>query len=259
MILVDTHNHIYAQEFDTDREAALERSRQAGVEHLVIVGNDHVSNQDMMRLLPLYADHKITLGVHPHHIQDWNSNTIAWIEDQVQLPQLVGIGETGLDYFRNPHEPLAQEKVMRAQIELALKYNLIVVFHIRDAFADAKRIISEYPSLRFVIHCFTGSSTDVEWITALGGYISLSGIITFPNAKDLQEATKSIPGDRLLLETDSPYLSPGRYRGQRCEPAFISVTYQKVAEIRSVPVEELANQILGNAKTIFGFSSFATR
>lgn len=257
MVLVDSHCHIHLPEFNPDRRAVLDRAKATGVEKLVLVGNDHSSNQDLIRLLPEYSDQKITLGIHPHHIEEWTEETHTWIKDHLGLRQVAAIGETGLDYFRNQHSPIDQEKVMRAQIELALAHDLPVVFHIRDAFPNARRIISEYVQLRFVMHCFTGTKEDVEWISALGGYISLSGIVTFANAQELRQAAVIIPYDHLLLETDSPFLAPGKYRGQRAEPAFIVETYQIVAKLLNIPLDQLAARIEQNAKTVFGFSDFS--
>ncbi len=253
MNFVDTHCHLHLAEFDTDRELVLSRAKEAGVKHVVLVGNDHISNQRLIEQLPLFTDQKITLGIHPHHIEEWTPHTIAWIKEHLSLPQVAAIGETGLDYFKNSHSPLAQEKVMRAQIELALTYHLPVVFHIRDAFNDAERIIGDYPDLQFIMHCFTGSEHDVHWIAERKGFISLSGIVTFANANALQKAAALIPAQALLIETDSPFLAPGKHRGQRAEPAFIIETYKHIAALRNTSVEELAAQVYSNAKTVFGF------
>jgi TatD DNase family protein len=129
------------------------------------------------------------LGIHPHHVDEWNNDVLSWMKDRIEDKKLIAIGETGLDNFRNAHSPLLQEKVLRAQIELAIAYEKPVVLHVRDVFDGIRRILDDYHGLRFVMHCFTGSSDDATWIIEKGGYISLSGIVTFTSARDLQRVS----------------------------------------------------------------------
>lgn len=255
---IDSHCHIHLSEFDADREAVFERAHAANVHYFMVVGNDHVSNQQGFSLLQNRPDCYFALGIHPHHVHEWSPGVKQWIETQLMHPRVKAIGEAGLDYYRNPYPKAQQESVLRAQIELALSYNKPIVLHIRDAFDDAYTILKDYPSLRFVMHCFTGSPKDVEWIVAMGGYISLSGIVTFANAYTLKEAATFIPQNRLLWETDSPFLAPGKYRGRRCEPAFIVETAQAIADLYQTPLPQLAQQVLLNTKTVFGFEDIST-
>ncbi len=240
-------------EFDPDRDQVFARAHQAGVESFMIVGNDHTTNLTGFALLSGRPDCFFALGIHPHHVHEWNSEVSLWLDEKMQDPKVKAVGEAGLDYFRTTNSKELQEAVFRAQIELALKYQKPIVLHIRDAFTDAQRILNDYPTLRFVVHCFTGTAQDVAWIVRLGGYISLSGIVTFTNAKELQAAVPTIPLDHLLWETDSPFLSPGQHRGKRCEPAFVVETAQKVADLYQTSLGKLAPQVLQNTKTIFGF------
>ncbi len=250
---IDSHCHIHLPEFDADRDQVFERAHKAGVETFMVVGNDHATNLTGFDLLQARPDCFFALGIHPHHVQEWNSAVNLWLAEKMLHPKVKAVGEAGLDYFKTSNSTELQEIVFRAQIDLALKYQKPIVLHIRDAFADAYRILSDYPKLKFIVHCFTGTALDVEWIVRLGGYISLSGIVTFSNAKELQAAVPTIPMERLLWETDSPFLSPGQYRGKRCEPAYVVETAQKVADLYQTSLAKLAPLVLQNTKTIFGF------
>lgn len=250
---IDSHCHIHLSEFDADRDQVFARAHQVGVETFMIVGDDHATNVTGFELLSDRPDCFFSLGIHPHNVHEWNSEVRVWLEEKMQHPKVKAVGETGLDYFKTTNSKELQEKVFRAQIDLALQYQKPIVLHIRDAFSDAYRILSDYPKLKFIVHCFTGTADDIKWIVKLGGYISLSGIVTFSNAKELQAAVPTIPADRLLWETDSPFLSPGPFRGKRCEPSFVVVTAQKVADLYQTPLTKLAPLVLQNTKTIFGF------
>lgn len=254
---IDSHCHIHLSEFDFDREAVFDRAHSVGVHYFMIVGNDHQSNQQGFDLLQNRSDCYFALGIHPHHVEEWTPEVQLWIENKLLHPKVKAVGEAGLDYCKNPYPKQQQEIVLRQQIDLALKYNKPIVLHIRDAFEDAYTILKDYPSLQFVMHCFTGTQKDIEWIVQMGGYISLSGIVTFANASSLKEIVPKIPRDRLLWETDSPFLAPGKYRGKRCEPAFITVTAQTIADLYQIPLSQLAEQVLMNTKTIFDFEGIS--
>lgn len=255
---IDSHCHIHLSEFDLDREAVFERAHAVGVHYFMVVGNDHQSNQQGFDLLQSRSDCYFALGIHPHHINEWTAEVKQWIDDKMTHPKVKAVGEAGLDYFKNPYSKEQQETVLRDQIDLALKYNKPIVLHIRDAFDDAYHILKDYPRLRFVMHCFTGSQKDIEWIVQMGGYISLSGIVTFANAKTLKDVVPSIPRDKLLWETDAPFLAPGKHRGKRCEPSFIIETAQTVADLYQTALPQLADQVLINTKTIFDFEDIST-
>lgn len=256
---IDSHCHIHLPEFAADRDAVFERAHAANVHYFMIVGNDHASNQQGFALLQNRPDCYFALGIHPHYAHEWTLEVKDWIEKQLTHPHVKAVGEAGLDYFKNPHPKDLQESVLRGQIELALKYHKPIVLHIRDAFDDAYTVLKDYPNLKFVMHCFTGTEKDIEWIVAMGGYISLSGIVTFANAHALKEIVPFIPQDKLLWETDSPFLSPGKHRGHRCEPAFIIETAQTIADLYQTSLSQLATRVLQNTKTIFGFEDISTQ
>jgi len=253
MKLIDSHCHIHLSEFDADRDQVMSRAHDVGIETMIVVGNDHMSNQVLVSFVQDQETCFMTLGIHPHHVDEWDANVLSWMKDHMHDPKLIAIGETGLDYFRNEHTPLAQEKVLRAQIELAIECDKPVVLHCRNAFLDMQRILHDYPTSRFIMHCFTGDADDVAWIVEMGGFISLSGIVTFPNAKDLQETAKGIPDDRLLVETDAPFLAPHNQRGKRCEPSFVVETVQKIADLKALAMNEFAEKVYKNTKKAFGF------
>lgn len=251
-MFIDSHCHIHLPEFDQDRESVFEQAHAAAIEHFMIIGNDHESNKIGFDMLKDREDCSFALGIHPHHAMEWSLEIETWLKEHCQHPKVKAIGEAGLDYYRNQVSKVEQEKVLRSQIELALTHQIPIVLHIRDAFLDAYRILAEYPHLKFIVHCFTGTKNDVDWIIQLGGYISLSGIVTFTNAKSLQKLVPSIPNERLLWETDAPFLAPGQYRGKRCEPAFLVETAEMIATLRQTNFAVLAEQVLKNTKTIFG-------
>lgn len=253
MKFIDSHCHIHLPEFDDDRNDVISRAHEANVKNMIVVGNDHESNKALVSFVHGQEDCFMVLGIHPYHVDQWNNDVVAWMKDHMLDKKLLGVGETGLDYFRNTSSPLVQEKMLRAQIELAIAYRKPVVLHVRDAFPDIKRILCDYPGLHFVMHCFAGNGDDVAWIIERGGYISLSGIVTFPNAKELQETVKSIPIHRLLVETDAPFLAPRSHRGQRCEPSFVVEIVQKIAELQAIPMLELSEKIYENTKKAFDF------
>ncbi|MBP7057092.1 TatD family hydrolase [Candidatus Gracilibacteria bacterium] len=256
---IDSHCHIQLNEFDDDREAVIARALERGVNKMIIVGNDHQSNVDRFELLLSHPHCYQVIGIHPYHANEWNEVVQQWLEERLVLPQVIAVGEAGLDYFRPPTDKQVQQATLHAQIQLALQYNKPIVLHIRDAFDDTKAILSQYPGIRFVVHCFTGTVTDVSWICELGGYISLSGIVTFANATTLREASMTIPTDRLIIETDAPFLAPTPHRGQRCEPAFVADTAQYLAQLRNQDLESFATQIYQNTKKAFGFGGSATQ
>lgn len=253
MKLIDSHCHVHMSEFDADREQVIKSAHDAGIEKMIVVGNDHETNLKLVDFIQNQDSCYITLGIHPHYVGEWNANVLSWLKEHMHDEKLIAVGEAGLDYFRNEHTPANQEKVLRAQIELAIEYKKPVVLHVRDAFSDMERILRDYPGLKFVMHCFTGTADDVAWIVEKGGYISLSGIVTFSNAKDLQETAKVIPENHLLVETDAPFLSPQANRGKRCEPSFMVETVQKIAELKNIPLEDLARNTYENTRKAFGF------
>lgn len=259
MPLIDTHCHVQAEAFDADRAETLERARLS-LEACIIVGDDLDASHRAIALCGpgIYA---IT-GVHPYHAALLWSGTptteSAAARDALRSlalsPGVVGIGETGLDYFRYCATPKAiQRQAFIIQLELARELNLPVVIHNRDAHEDVSAILDEYAPLPAggVMHCFAGGPAFVERTLGWGLHISFAGNVTFPKAQELREAAQAVPVEHLLIETDSPYLAPQPVRGKRCEPAYLHYTLESLAETRGETVEELARHTSENARRLF--------
>lgn len=258
-MLIDTHAHIDAADFDGDRDAVLSRARDAGVGAIIVAGAAR-SVEDLERTadcadmeidgVELYA----TAGVHPHEARHFTGEHAAAIAELAGRPRIVAVGETGLDYHYNHSPPEIQRQVFARQIEIAREVGLPVVCHIRDAHDEAREILdaSGAAEVGAVIHCFTGDPDDAAAYVERGFYISLSGIVTFgASAEPIREAVRRIPADRILVETDSPYLAPVPMRGKRNEPAFVAHTAARIAQLRGITEAELAELTTANARAAF--------
>jgi TatD DNase family protein len=259
--LFDTHAHLDAPQFAADREAVVARARDAGVE-IICVSTDLESSVATVRLVG--ARHAVPLrcavGIHPHEAGryvdgcDLGLETRKRLADLTKNPRVVAIGEIGLDYFKNYAPRSAQLSVFRAQLELARELNLPVIVHMRDAAEDLLTELRSFPGLRGVIHSFTGDQELANHILALDFYLGLNGIVTFSKDPALREAVQRIRMDRLLIETDAPYLAPVPHRGRRNEPAFVRHVAEFIADLRGLSPEELARVTTGNVRELFGFS-----
>jgi TatD DNase family protein len=254
--LVDSHCHLELKDFGDEREAVIARAHAAGVGSLICIGSgaslDEVRNA--VALAESHATIWAAIGIHPHDVARMPADAMAEIERlALTHPRVVAVGETGLDFHYNYSPADAQRQSMREFIRIAHKAHKPVSFHIRDAHDDARRIMEEerIGEVGGVIHCFTGNLADAQAYVALGLHISFSGIVTFKSAKDIQEAAAWVPADKLLLETDCPYLAPVPVRGKRNEPAYIAHTAEFVARLRGVPVEQLAASAAASTRSLF--------
>lgn len=257
--LVDTHCHLADPKLRVDLEAILERARAAGLGMMVAVGaiGSIDIDRETVAIAERNADVYAAVGVHPHDAKDCDDERIAQLRDLAQSPRVVAIGESGLD-FHYMHSPVeAQEVALRRQLELAAEVNRPIVIHCRDAEARLAAIVREVgmPPRGGVIHCFTGDAAAAREFLALGFYISFSGIVTFKSAATLREAAPMVPADRLLAETDAPYLAPEPYRGKVNEPAFVARTFDVLARLRNSDRDALAAQIAANAARVFGIAA----
>jgi TatD DNase family protein len=239
MSLIDTHAHLDLLEGGVDQ--ALERAGAAGVSGIIAVGIDLESSRRAIAFAKRFHQVRAVIGIHPHDASRLDKAGLRVLEQLAGDPRVVGIGETGLDFYRNrsPHED--QERAFRAQIELAKELGLAVVVHDRDAHADTMRILEDYQPFEnaLVLHCFSGELDMALACIEMGGYISVSGPVTFLNAKRLQEIVRELPLKRLLIETDSPFLSPHPFRGKPNSPERLVLIAEKVAELKGVSVQEL--------------------
>ncbi len=248
-LIFDSHAHYDDERFDGLRDELLCDLNKNGVCGIVTCGCDSKSCHNAIDLAEKYDFVYAAVGIHPGCIDSGTS--IDEIERFARHEKCVAIGEIGLDYYWEPYDSEAQKQLFIKQIELAKKLDLPVIVHDRDAHADTLEILKEYKP-KGVVHCFSGSPEMAAEILKIGMYIGVGGVVTFKNAKRLPETVALIPDDRLLTETDAPYLSPVPYRGETNHSGYITLTAAKIAEIRGKSAEEILHLATKNAKTLFG-------
>ena len=250
---VDCHSHIHVREFDQDREVVIQRARDAGVSTLINVGFDTEGNFHALALAKKYDFIYATMGIHPHLADEWNEHVARKITDAVRTePKIVALGEMGLDYYKNFQPKELQQHVFKEQLKIAQELNLPVIIHCRDAFEDTFKILDEIGNEKVLMHCFTGTIEEARECWKRGYYMAFTGIITYPTAEDLRQVVKECPIDKLLIETDCPYLAPQRHRGKRNEPAFLVETAQQVIATKGLSEAVFQKQLLQNIKILFG-------
>jgi TatD DNase family protein len=258
-VLVDTHCHLADPKLRGDVDAILVRAREAGVGMIVSVGAIGTIEIDRATVAIAEANRDVyaAIGVHPHDAKDCDVARIAAVRDLARSTRVVAIGESGLDFHYLHSAREEQEDALRRHLELAAELGHPIVIHCRDAEARLAGIVREtgMPPRGGVIHCFTGDSAAAREFLALGFYISFSGILTFKNAAAVREAARIVPNDRVMIETDSPYLAPEPLRGKRNEPAFVARTFDVLARVRNADRAALAQNIFDNASRLFRIAS----
>ena len=254
---VDIHTHLNFLELEPAQ--AVQEARANGVGGLITIGtcpNDHGTVLSLAEQYPGYV--YCTLGVHPHDAKDYDEKCEEFMVAHFADPRVVAVGEIGLDFYYDNSPRDQQEQVFRRQLELSVEHNLPVQIHTRDAEPETISILKEFSGkVRGVIHCFTGTQKLADEALALGLNISASGIVTFKSAKALQEVIRSVPLPRLHVETDAPFLTPVPFRGKKNQPAFVVHTAEKVAELKGVSMEELAQQTGANAQQVFSRAAWS--
>jgi TatD DNase family protein len=250
--ITDSHAHLYWRSFDADRAEVLARARAAGVERMVVVGTDVASSRAAFELAAGELDLFPTAGVHPHDARGADAGVLAEIEALCRRPECVGVGETGLDFFKEYSPRAAQIDRYQWHLSLARELNKPVVIHCRDAHDENARILREFAGVRGVMHCYSFGAAELEAYLELGLYISFSGIVTYPPNEANRAAAARVPDDRLLVETDCPYLAPQAVRGRRNEPAFAALTLAFLAGLRGTDAQALADRTTANACALFG-------
>ncbi len=264
-MFVDTHLHVADAKYDSDRQAVLDRAAAAGVTTLVEIAESPDTWEAAVSLADKNPFIYASLGIHPHHAHEagpdhWPSLSTK-LRELLKHPKVVAVGEFGLDYFRMQNTKEQQEYLFRQQLDLARETGKPIVIHCRDAHEDTRRVLKEYypdasyarhcPEPKGVIHCFTGTWEDAQTYLFHGFMLGIDGPVTYPNSKVLQENVVRLPLERLVLETDSPYLPPQTQRGQRNEPAAIPVIAAMIGSLKYKPTEDVARQTTANAKALF--------
>ncbi|MFJ7311027.1 TatD family hydrolase [Peribacillus frigoritolerans] len=255
-MLFDTHVHVNAEQFNEDLEDVIERAKEAGVDNMVVVGFDRPTIIRAMELIETYDFMYAAVGWHPVDAIDMTEDDLQWIEELSNHPKVVAIGEMGLDYHWDKSPKDVQIEVFRKQIRLAKKVGLPIIIHNREATADIVNILKEEEASRVggIMHCFSGSAETALECINMNFYISLGGPVTFKNAKKPKEVAAAVPLDRLLIETDCPYLAPHPYRGKRNEPSYVKLVAEQIAEIKQLTIEEVSQATTENAKKLFGIN-----
>ena len=253
-MLIDSHCHLDYYS-DADLPGVLARAAHAGVAELVTIGTTLPQSSKARALAEAHANVWCTVGIHPHHAAEASVPEPETIAALTEHPKVIGIGEAGLDYFydRSPRD--VQQTVFRAQIRAARLADLPLAIHARDADADIARVLQEESdsggAFAFLLHCFSSSRALAEAGVALGGYVSFSGILTFPKSSELRDIARDLPADRLLVETDAPYLAPVPFRGKRNEPGYVAHTARVLAEVRGLTPDALAALTTANFRRLF--------
>ncbi|MGA2773753.1 MAG: TatD family hydrolase [Bryobacteraceae bacterium] len=253
MRLVDSHVHLDDRKFDVDREAAIERALAAGVESMMAIGTGHgpPDLETAIRQAERYPFMLATIGVHPHDASKATPETFERLRDLARHPKVVAIGEIGLDYHYDFSPRDVQRSVFLEQLEIAAEAGKPIVIHSRESWPDTMALVALVgqavpPARRGILHCFTGDPQQAREALALGFHLAFGGVLTFPNAGAVREAARITPEDRLLVETDCPYLAPVPHRGQRNEPSFVVEVARRLAEVRGCTLDEIAGQTTRN-------------
>ena len=260
MRLTDTHCHLDFKDYDRDRAFVLARAWEAGLERILIPGIDRHSSQAALNLADRYAEIFAAVGMHPNSVQKWDVHTLGLLDEMAAHPKAVAIGEIGLDYYRDLTPQPLQKRVLRAQLGIAEQRNLPVVIHTRNSSDEDRACITETLDILAesrvtgVLHSFSGNQHEAKRALKLGFYIGITGPVTFKKAVALRDVISTIPIDRLLIETDSPYLTPVPKRGKRNEPAFVQFIAEKISEIHNQPPKVVAEITAANARRLFQWS-----
>lgn len=251
--MIDTHSHINFEDYKLNFEEFLSEIKHNEVEKVIIPGVEPSSFNEIISLCNKYEMIYGAIGVHPSEFQTYNQKVEAIIYRLIENSKIVAIGEIGLDYHYGNDSKEEQKNILRKQLKIAEETKLPVVIHDRESHEDVFEILQEYKLSNVIFHCFSGNSEFAKRCIDKGYYIGLGGVVTFKNAKDLKESTKIIPLDRILLETDAPYLAPVPFRGKTNSPAYLKYIAQEIANIKEINIEEVKKQTTINAKRIFNF------
>ncbi len=251
-MMIDSHAHLELRDFDSDREDVIKRARDAGVDAIVTIGIDLNDCRKAVEIAGNHDEVYAAVGIHPHEVKEINRQTYDQMRELAVMPKVVAYGEIGLDFFKNHSPRDVQLRRFGEQLELADDLNLPVIIHDREAHKETINLLSGWKGARRgVIHCFSGDYAMARKCLDLGFYISIPGTVTFPKAEILRDVVRRVPAESLLVETDAPFLTPAPHRGKRNESAYVKYTAMKVAEIKEMPFEKLAEITARNACELF--------
>ena len=250
--IFDTHAHYDSDSFDEDRENVIKELKENGVIGVLNCGSDLYGLRKSVELAKEFDMFYAAVGIHPENADEFNEDVVKEIKEFVKNEKVKAIGEIGLDYYWEENPPReVQKEVFRAQMKLADELNLPVVIHDRDAHKDTLEIMKEFPNVIGVVHCFSGSVEFAKECIKLGYYIGFTGVLTFKNAKKLVDVCREIPAERILVETDCPFMAPVPFRGKRNKSDYIEYIIDKMSEIRGISGEEMNEILLNNKKRLF--------
>ena len=254
-MLIDTHAHLEMHAFDEDRDEVVRRAGEAGIDAIVTVGTNLRDCRRAVAIAGRYDSVYAAIGIHPHDVNRIDGETYQLVRKLAGRPKVVAYGEIGLDFFRNRSPRSDQVRRFGEQLELAAELDLPVIIHDRDAHAETLKMLTGWKGGKGgIVHCFSGDAAMAGKCLDLGFYISVPGPVTYPKSERLLDVVRQVPLDRLLLETDAPYLSPQPFRGKRNEPAYVVYTARKVAETKGLPLEDVAAATSRNARAVFGIA-----
>ncbi len=251
-MFIDSHAHIQLSQFDRDRDAVLKRAHEAGVSTILIIGFDLETSLGAVELAQKHEHLYATVGMHPHDAKNLTPDVLKSFRELLDHPKVIALGEIGLDYYRNLSPHNVQKEAFEKQLDLAEEMEMPIIIHNRDAYMDILPILeARKGKVRGVLHCFTGDVELMHRSIKIGFHIGIGGIVTFPNAKDMQTVATEVPSERLLIETDCPWLAPQFQRGKRNEPAYVPAVAEKIAELRDTSVEAISDMTTKNFDTLF--------
>ncbi|MDC0558777.1 TatD family hydrolase [Candidatus Izimaplasma bacterium] len=250
-MLVDTHVHLNAKKFKDILPEVINRALQNDVKLMIVVGFDHETNLKAIELAEKYPFIYATVGYHPTDARHIKDKDFVLLEEQLQHPKVVAVGECGLDFYWDKEHTDKQIAVFQKQIDLSLKYDMPLAIHMRDASEATYNVLSEYKNLKGIMHCYSGSAEMAPLFIKLGLHISLGGPVTFKNGHKPKEVAIAVPLEKLLVETDAPYLSPHPFRGKTNEPARVKLVAEEIAKLKAIPYKEVADQTTKNALKLF--------
>ena len=251
-MLFDTHAHYYAEQFDPDRDGVLSALPAANVGLVLCPGCDLESSRQSIALAEQYPFLYAAAGVHPEDALGLPDDWLEQVEAMTHHPKVKAVGEIGLDYYWQEVPRDLQKEVFRAQLALAQRLDMPVIVHDREAHGDSLAIVKEFPGVRGVFHCYSGSVEDAKTLIKLGWHLSFTGTITFKNARKAPEVIAAVPLDRIMVETDAPYMAPTPYRGKRCDSRYVYRMAETIAQIKGLTTQEVEEATTENGKRLFG-------